>query len=288
MKHLHLENPLIAVSVKVYQTLLFAYPKQFQLEYGSHMLQVFRDCCLRTVRQSGTNGMVRLWIVTLFDLVQSVVSEHVEKEIEMKKEMKPEDVRMAGWALMIGAAAFAIVMIAGTVGDAINVDLWMWSSILTPFICMPLFLVGMLALRSRYGEKVGGVANNILLITAVLGTITSVAGFFLAGFGEFWLLIFLGPAILLIGLTLFGVVALYKKPLARWNILPLIAGLWYPTFFFSQSQLSILVTGEPFIETVNTAFDALTMALIILQFGALFVLGYILKSDVPDETPTTA
>jgi hypothetical protein len=282
------ELPGVAVSVRVYQWLLNAYPTKFQQEYGPHMVQVFRDCCLRTVRQGGANGMARLWVATLLDLLQSVVSEHAQKEIEMKKEMKPEDVRMAGLALMIGAAVFAIAMLSGYVGDAINADLWMLPSILIPFFCMPLILVGMLAMRNRYGEKVGWFGKNILLIGAVLGTITSVAGIFLAGIGEFWLLVFTGPAILLTGLTLFGVVALYKKPLARWNILPLLAGLWYPIFFFSQSQLSILATGEPYIETVNTVSTTLTMALIILQFGALFMLGYILKSDVPQEMVAAA
>ena len=283
-----IENPIVAISVKIYRTLLVAYPAKFQQEYGSHMVQVFRDCCLRMVHQGGVYGMARLWAVTLFDLIQSVVSEHTHKEIEMKKEMKLEDIRMAGWALMIGAAIFAIAMLAGYVGDAINADLWVWPSILTPFICMPLFLVGMLALRSRYGEKVGGVANNILLITAVLGTITSVAGIFLAGVGEFWLLIFTGPAILFTGLTFFGVTVLYKKPLARWNGLPLLAGLWYPIFFFPQSQLSILFTGKPYIANVYTFSATLTVALIVLQCVTLFMLGYILKSDVPEEIASPA
>lgn len=278
-----LENPLVAVSVRVYQMLLAAYPTRFQQEYGPHMLQVFRDCCLRTVLQGGRSGLARLWAVTLLDVVQSAVSEHARKEIEMKKEMKPEDVRMAGWALMIGAAVFAIALLVGYMADAFNNDLWMLPSILIPFLCMPLMLVGILAMRSRYGEKVGGVAKNILLITAVLGTITSVAGIFLAGVNEAWLLVYTGPAILFTGLTLFGVAALYKKPLPRWNSLPLLAGLWYPIFFFPQSQLSILVTGKPYIETVSDLPDVLITALIMLQSGALFMLGYILKSDVPEE-----
>lgn len=278
-----LENPLVAVSVRVYQMLLAAYPTRFQQEYGPHMLQVFRDCCLQTVLQGGRSGLARLWAVTLLDVVQSAVSEHARKEIEMKKEMKPEDVRMAGWALMIGAAVFAIALLVGYMADAFNNDLWMLPSILIPFLCMPLMLVGILAMRSRYGEKVGGVAKNILLITAVLGTITSVAGIFLAGVNEAWLLVYTGPAILFTGLTLFGVAALYKKPLPRWNSLPLLAGLWYPIFFFPQSQLSILVTGKPYIETVSDLPDVLITALIMLQSGALFMLGYILKSDVPEE-----
>jgi hypothetical protein len=284
----HAELPIVAFSVRVYKMLLAAYPTRFQQEYGPHMVQVFRDCCLRAVRQGGRSGMARLWAVTLLDVVQSAVSEHARKEIEMKKEMKPEDVRMAGWALMIGAAVFAIALLAVYIADAFNADLWFLPTILIPFLCMPLLLVGMLALRSRYGEKVGGVAKNILLITAVLGTITSVAGIFLAGVNESWLLIYTGPAVLFTGLTLFGVAALYKKPLARWNSLPLLAGLWYPIFFFPQSQLSILVTGKPYIETVNAFPAALIMALIMLQSGALFMLGYILKSDVPEEMVAAA
>lgn len=197
----------------------------------------------------------------------------------MKKEMKPEDIRMAGSALMIGAAVFAIGLLAGYVGDAINSDLWMLPSIFIPLFCMPLMLVGMLAIRNRYGEKVGGLTKNILLITAVLGTITSVVGLFAAGVGELWLLVFTGPAILFAGLALFGVVALYKKPLSRWNILPLLGGIWYPLFFFPQ--LSILFTGNLNTGVNNTI---VTTALIILQCGALFMLGYILQTDAPQET----
>jgi len=44
--------------------------------------------------------MARLWAIALFDLIQSVISEHAHKEIEMKKEMEPEDIRKAGRALI--------------------------------------------------------------------------------------------------------------------------------------------------------------------------------------------
>ena len=113
-----IENPVVVVSLKVYQMLLIAYPTKFRQEYGSHMLQVFRDYCLRTFHQGGTNAMFRLWAVTLFDLIQSVVSEHAHKEIEMKKEMKPRDIRMAGWALILSGAALAISMYFGALGDS--------------------------------------------------------------------------------------------------------------------------------------------------------------------------
>ena len=32
-------------SKRIYRVLLVAYPKEFRREYGSHMVQVFRDLC---------------------------------------------------------------------------------------------------------------------------------------------------------------------------------------------------------------------------------------------------
>ena len=77
--------PIVAFSTSLYRLLLTAYPAQFQQEYGPQMVQVFQDCCLRALRQGGTNGMVRLWAVTLLDLIQSVISEYRQKEVDMSK-----------------------------------------------------------------------------------------------------------------------------------------------------------------------------------------------------------
>ena len=66
------EPPIIALSVRVYQALMLAYPTTFQQEYGSHMAHVFRDCCLRAFRQGGANGMARLWLFTLLDFIHSI------------------------------------------------------------------------------------------------------------------------------------------------------------------------------------------------------------------------
>ena len=65
----HAEPPIIAFSVRIYQALLLAYPTRFRQEYGSHMAEVFRDCCLRAFRRGGLNGMTRLWLLTLFDFL---------------------------------------------------------------------------------------------------------------------------------------------------------------------------------------------------------------------------
>jgi hypothetical protein len=271
MKHLHVENPLIAISVRVYQALLVAYPTKFQQEYGPHMLQVFRDCCLRAVRRSGTNGMVRLWIVTLIDLIQTVVSEHAHKEIEMKKEMKPEDIRRAGWMLMAGGVIFvsAVYSIHTTWGLAMSLYL----------LSMILLVIGLLGLLNRYSEKIGD-SGSILLIGAVFGPLTSIGGLVGASVDEnMAFYFFAGPAGLFICLSIFGLVALYTKPLPRWNVLPVIAGLGYPILFVAAFFIAEANGWTSWMRISNIVDHAL----LILQGLALIGLGYLLKSDAPQE-----
>jgi len=257
-----IENPIVAISVKIYRTLLVAYPAKFQQEYGSHMLQVFRDCCLRTVHQSGMNGLAMLWAVTLFDLVQSVVSEHSQKEIEMKKQMKPQDIRLAGGALIVGTIIFALSAIS--------------EQIMGFLVSMLPLAFGVLGLRNRYGEKVGEFGRNILLIGVILGSLISLVGLFGAAVDPLWILIVAGPATLFACLALFGVVALYKRPMSRWNLLPLLAGVWFPIIFV---PIIIKVFNGNWYPDTNRMF----IPLLISQGVALVILGYVLISDTPDE-----
>jgi len=261
----------VALSVWVYRMLLKTYPVRFQREYGSHMLQVFRDCCLRTIHLDGTNGMARLWAVTLFDFVQSVVSEHAHKEIEMKKEMKPEDIRRAGWMLMAGGLIFvsAVYSINTTWEQAISLY----------FLSMILLVFGLLGLRNRYSEKVGG-WGVILLLGVILGSLTSITGLIGTSVDEnLGFYFFAGPAVLFLCLSVFGLGALITKPLPRWNVLPLIAGLGYPIFFVA----AFFIAEANYWTSWMRASTIVDHALLILPGLALIGLGYILKSDVPQE-----
>ena len=286
------ELHVVSFSVRVYQALLSAYPTKFQEEYGSQMVQVFRDCCLRAARQEGTNGMARLWVFTLFDLIQSVISEHAHKEIEMKKEMKPEDIRMAGGAFIWGAVAFVLGMLSMAMGGAAY---WGVSMILITFLSMPLLVVGVLALRNRYGHQVGGFGKNILLAGAVLGPLMTLIGLFgvgdpsqLRGFRLILLLMFLiGPSFLHACLALFGIVALYKRPLPRWNFAPVIAGLGYPVLNFAYITSSTR-TGDWDGGASPVWFGVALAILLVAQGIALAALGYVLKSDVPEDTVVLA
>ena len=276
------ELPVLALSVKVYRVLLLAYPAKFQQEYGADMVQVFRDCCLRTLRENGANGMVRLWTATLFDLVQSVVSEHAQKEIEMKREMNPEDIRMAGWALIWGAVTFAIGMLSQLIGGP---DFWGIGTALVILLSLPLLVIGVLGMRRRYGDKVGRFGKNILLTGVILGSLIPVigiaaglAGFFTEDSG--WIVPYLGLSVLLACLTLFGVVALYKRPLSRWNGVPIIAGVWFPILsLFWFLRLTNPGAWEGGLEIP----DSFSIVFLTIQSIALAAQGYILKSDVPEE-----
>lgn len=277
-------------SVKIYRMLLNGYPAKFQQEYGLQMVLVFQDCCLRALRQGKTNGMVKLWMVTLLDLVQSVIAEHAQKELEMKKEMNPRDIRRSGWALILAAASFVLAILIpgrlGSIGSEIAV-------LLLVFVSLPLLVFGVLGLRQRYGEKVGSFGKNILLIGVILGPLTSLIGFTLLRVGEYWFITWTGPAVLFTCLTLFGAVALFTRPMRSWNILPIIAGLSYPLLFYSYilnshwvRVLTSSLIGHWYI--IPGIPDGVATILILIQCIALAVLGYTLKSDVPEETAALA
>ena len=273
--------PLVTFSVRVYQLLLIAYPNQFRQEYGSHMMHVFQDACLRAVRQGGTNGMLKFWALTLLDLVQSVISEHSQKEVGMKKEMKPEDIRRAGWALIFGGISLVLSIVVALLETS---DWSVFALILLVFISQPLLVFGVLGLRNCYGEIVGSFGKNIILIGAILGPVTSVIGFFLMEIEPFWFVIYAGPAMLFICLTLFGVAALRTKLMPRGNGLSVIAGLSYPAIIIFHIITSVL-TGDWSSSSVP---GMVYIILVTIQGIALLALGYILKADVPEEKLVTA
>jgi len=234
--------------------------------------------------------MVRLWLVTLLDLIQSVVSEHAHKEIEMKKEMKPRDIRMAGWAIIVGSVVFVLGVFIDALLPNNN---WYVIIAIVSMISMPLLAFGLLGLRRRYGDQVGVFGKNILLIGSVLGLPMSIIGYFgeVGFFGrvfyEIWVLIFAGPMVLFACLALFGIAALSKKPLPHWNMVPIIAGAWYPIFILAYFIVSVR-TGDwdSFEAGTPEWFVAVASILLIIQSVALMALGYILKSDVPEEAAT--
>ena len=200
--------------------------------------------------------------------------------------MKPRDIRMARWALMVGSVVFGLGMFIG----ALN---WFVMIALVALIGTPLLAFGLLGLRRRYGDQAGVFGKNILLIGAVLGSLMSIIGYIgeVGSFGrvyyEIWpSLILAGPMVLFACLALFGMAALFKKPLPRWNMVPIIAGAWYPIFILAYFIVSVRTgDSDSFEAGAPEWFVAVATTLLIMQCVALVALGYILKSDVPEEMP---
>ena len=68
------------ISYRLYGLLLFAYPAEFRREFGTEMLQVFRDCYRTEAR---ARSLPSFWLRTLVDLVLTASKER--KEIFMNK-----------------------------------------------------------------------------------------------------------------------------------------------------------------------------------------------------------
>jgi capsular polysaccharide biosynthesis protein len=66
-----LNNPALAVSQKIYELLLLAYPKSHRAEYGPAMTQLFRDQCRDAWNESQNWGVMKLWLHVLPDLVKT-------------------------------------------------------------------------------------------------------------------------------------------------------------------------------------------------------------------------
>ena len=272
------DTPMVALSTDIYRLLLFAYPGRFRREYSAQMRQVFRDCCLRAFNQNGGIGMFELWVITLFDFARSLLEEHSQKETGMKNS---NFIRLSGYAFIVGAFAFITIL---TGSDPVTIPASLISAIL--------LVVGLLGLRARYGERVGGLGRSILLIGAIatflpylaLAVLAFAAGSQADALMQegLWVLLFGGPAFALLALTLFGLVALRTKPMPRMNWLPLVAGIWYPLFF---------IAGTAYIVTAHNGngyylfeYQTAIIAILLVQFFALCGLGAVLLTEPSQET----
>ena len=204
-----------------------------------------------------------------------MIKEHLRKEINMSK---PESIKLGGWMFIAGAFAF-ITILSGS--DPIAIPGSVVSAILLS--------VGMSRLRAAYGETVGLFGRGFLLL-GVLGPVLwciVIVSMPIIRVTEtqvkegLWVLIFVGPAISLLGLTLFGLTASQSKPMPRLNWLPVFAGIWYPVTYTLFSVYDISHKGV----FPDQYLPALVL-IVVIQFLALCVLGFVLIDDSSKELAT--
>ena len=190
---------------------------------------------------------------------------------------KPESIKRSGWLFV--AASFAFITIL-TGSDPIAIPGSVVSAIL--------LAVGMSGLRSVYGEHAGNLGRSMLLL-GMLGPVLWVIAIASMAITVtetqvtegLWVLLFIGPAISLLGLTLFGLTALRSKPMPRLNWLPVFAGIWYPVTYTLFSVYDISHKGE----FPDQYLPALVL-MVVIQFLALCVLGFVLIDDSSKELAT--
>jgi hypothetical protein len=200
---------------------------------------------------------------------------------------KPELIKKSGWAFIAGALAFATIL---TGSDPIAIPGSVVSSIL--------LAVGMSGLRACNSESVGSLGRNILrasvrgiILFYLFLALLVLSVLFLPGLKSqaeslvrsgLWLLMFGGPAVVLLGLTLFGLTALRSRPMSRLNWLPVVAGIWYPLVYLFLAA---------YLYTHNGAYphkyhNGMQM-MFLMQFFALCVFGAVVAADTSQEMTAT-
>ena len=191
---------------------------------------------------------------------------------------KSELIKLSGWGFILGGFCFAAIL---TGSDPIAFSGLVMSSIL--------LAVGMLGLQACYDEKTGGFGRNILLVGVIAAILPyiglAVLAFLTSGVQlvekGFWILMFGGPAMELLGLTLFGLSALRWKPLHRMNWMPVFAGIWYPAVYFFLASYLFTHPGE-----YPEQYHAIFQIIFLIQFFALCVFGSLLLTHATRETAT--
>lgn len=188
---------------------------------------------------------------------------------------KPELIKKSGWMFIAGALAFITIL---TGSDPIAIPGSVVSAIL--------LAVGMSSLRAAYGETIGRLGRSFLFL-GMLGPVLWCIGMgsmLIFGVTDtqvsegLWVFLFLGPAISLLGLALFGVAALRAKPMPRLNWLPVFAGIWYPVTFTLFSVYDISHQGA-----FPDQYLPELVLMMVIQFLALCILGFVLIDDSSKE-----
>ncbi len=268
---------VLSFSDNLYRRFLWAYPAEYRRGFSEDMAQVFRDLCREIYEREGLLGFLELWLTTLFDLLKTAIEERSREVVQMTKE---KFVRLSGWALMLAGATFMLGFAIGgaetSFGDPLGGDdaFYEYSQLVLVPLAMASFTVGMLGMRTRYRAQVGGFGSISLLVGAVGGAIGFIGAIvlFIAQEDMGWMVWVVGMLLLLVGLLLFGIAAVRKRPLPRWKALPLITGS-----LFLLIPIAGLITG-------SDELSVPVLASIFLLIAAGFVaLGFVVQGDSVEE-----
>lgn len=278
----------VSWSVQLYRLFLVLYPTSFRREYGPHMLQVFRDCSIRTYRRRGPSGMLSLWALTLLDLLRSMVEQHLQRETFMSRNTL---VRLSGWAMVIGGAATGIGFLLFMLSEQYGIVSLAKGGVseillLVAFFYGPALVgLGLFGVRARFGRTVGSLGEGALLMGGIGGTALIVLGDVVQSLpnnldDNGFVFFMLGLFMVFVALEVYGVFAFIRRPQTRWNALALVAGM--P---LTITAVIVAMAGpggngpgrlpEPWATLFALSFAVMGVALVML--------GYLVQADLPEE-----
>jgi len=119
------------LSKRLFQMMLFAYPREFRHEYGAEMTQVFRDC-YRDTQANGPLTAAGFWLRMILDVIRTAPLERWEnlgKGSETMKNLKRDAIGLLACVTIIVVALFLLgylrahgsgsILLAGYALDAI-------------------------------------------------------------------------------------------------------------------------------------------------------------------------
>jgi hypothetical protein len=270
----------IAFSVRLYTAMLRLYPSAFRAEYGEPMAQLFRDNCRRAYRRAGAAALLILWLRTLADCLRTTLDEYMNGGLLMTRSTF---VKLSGWALSVGAVALLLGIVASTrpeynPSNMLSRPIDRLAGASAGFLVVLGYLLcalGLTGLLVRYGRLAGSRARAGLGVSAVSAAIAGLGyAAWTLGLERPALPIFLlGTAFMFVGLLVFGVVCVRRRPLPRWNALPLLAAVWIPAAVLAAALYQIIrgdYLGFP---------KAVGVPLVLVSLGGLALLGYLLLTD---------
>jgi len=162
------------LSTRLFQFMLLAYPREFRLDYGPKMTQVFRDSC-RDTQTRGLAASLQFWLPIIFDVIKTAPVERWEtlgKDHATMKNLKTNVVGLLACLVVIVVAFLllgygrkhevASILLFGHALDAI-----VTAGVISNLIILPLVLATRLSpFRTALWSLL--IVNGALLIIAIL------------------------------------------------------------------------------------------------------------------------
>ncbi|MCA9906382.1 MAG: hypothetical protein KC547_21150 [Anaerolineae bacterium] len=221
----------ITLSEGVYQALLILYPADFRRDYGTLMVQVFRDVSRDKYQRLGMVDVIFWWLTTLLDLTITAIEERRKVRLGMSKAAF---VQISSRLLIVGGALFALSAFVQLQLDDAYTFVGI-SRLLILILAFATLLIGLgcIGVALRYERAESRLGFWTLILTGVSSMLLGVgvfSVFFLSPriADAPWDLMFGAIVAHAAALTFFGLAHLLKPGLPIFRALPLTIALgWW-------------------------------------------------------------